>query len=199
MADETTRGEIPLRSLWSDQDSDDDTESSLTFETFETPMLEMPESPMIPKLVTPRGSLREIVRRESSYLLRAMGLSLISMKLDPDAQKPEVKKVLIQNSFWVAVARICIHLPPLAGTVVLFWLNLSGFFVGSQLSGPSDMSDDVKFQVLQFVAKAHELLIISSTGTVVFHTLRTQLFEGIGVPLGLIASGFNFSDPSFFW
>jgi hypothetical protein len=61
------------------------------------------------------------------------------------------------------------------------------------------MADDAKFQVLQFAAKAHELLIIASTASVVFHMLRSELLFGNGIPLGLLASGFSFSELSFFW
>src|SRR5271170_196838 len=178
MADATRGGENPLTDIWSGQGSYDGSEWSRVFDTFETPKLELPESLMIPKSEPLRGSGWGTVHRKISYLPRAIGLSLASMIFDPDANQPEVKKVVIQKSFWVALGRCCIHFPPLAVSVVIFWFNFSRYFVGAQLYGSTGVSDNVKFQILQFVAKAHELLIISSTGSIVFHVLRNQLFEG---------------------
>jgi hypothetical protein len=73
-----------------------------------------------------------------------------------------------------------------------------GLFIGSQISGPVSISDDIKLDLLQFIAKGHEILIVSSLGIVVFDTIRHQLLFGGGIPLGLVGSGFSFSQLGFF-
>jgi hypothetical protein len=150
-----------------------------------------------PKPKSTYTSVWATIRRKCSYLLRAMGLNIISLLLDCFGLENEEQKVVVQKSFWVALCRCWLHAPALGGTIVLFYLNFSSFYIGSQMSGPSSISDDIKFQMLQYAAKAHELFIIGSTGVLVFHLLRYQLLEGNGLPLGLIASGFSFSDPSY--
>jgi hypothetical protein len=139
----------------------------------------------------------KVFRRKINLFLRAIGLSIFSYFFAPE--EAEHKKVIIETSIWVALAQCSVHVLPLVGSIVLCWLNFSGFYVGAQLSGSSSMSDDVKFQMLQFAAKAHELFIIASVANIVFHVVRNELFWGNGIPLGLIASGFSFSELSFFW
>jgi hypothetical protein len=73
-----------------------------------------------------------------------------------------------------------------------------GLFIGFHLSGPVSIGDDIKLDLLQFIAKAHEILIVASLGIVVFNTIRHQLLFGGGVPLGLVGSGFSFSQLGFF-
>lgn len=140
-----------------------------------------------------------ITRRKISYLLRAVGLSVVSSVLEPGPFQVEEKKVIVETSIWVALARCCGHILPLAISVFLLSYNFTGSYIGAQLSGPAYISDSVKFQLLQFVAKAHELLILGSTANVIFHMLRNQLLWGSGIPLGLVASGFSFTELSFFW
>lgn len=135
----------------------------------------------------------------SSYFFHSIGLTIVSSLLNPNSSNVEEKKVIIISSIWVALARCCVHGLPLAVSIILFWLNFNGSFIGAQLSGPSGVDDDVKFQILQFAAKAHELLIVASTATVIFHMIRNELIFGSGIPLGLLASGFSFSELGFFW
>lgn len=139
------------------------------------------------------------VRRRSSYFFRSVGLTIIPSLIDPFSSNVEEKKVVINSSIWVALTRSCVHGLPLAISIILFWLNFNNSFIGAQLSGPSGVNDEVKFQILQFAAKAHELLIVASTATVIFHMIRNELVFGSGIPLGLLASGFSFSGLGFFW
>lgn len=48
--------------------------------------------------------------------------------------------------------------------------------------------------LLQIAAKVQELLIVGSVGSVIFHVLRSELVFGDGMPLGLLVSGFSFSQ-----
>jgi len=140
-----------------------------------------------------------IVGRKLSYLLRAIGLGSILTLFDPNPMDEEQKKVIVETSVWVALARCSVHILPIGISVFLLSYNFIGSYVGAQLSGPTNLSDEVKFQLLQFAAKIHELLIVASTGHVVFYMVRYQLLWGNGMPLGLIGSGFSFTDLSFFW
>ena len=82
---------------------------------------------------------------------------------------------------------------------MLFVFNFMGLFIGSRLSGPVSVSDDIKLDLFQFIAKAHEVFIVWSISIVVFDTIRHQLLFERGIPLGLIGSGFSFSQIGFFW
>lgn len=137
--------------------------------------------------------------QRSRYFLRSIGLGIISFKLTSRKHRHEGKKVVINISVWVALSRCGVHIAPLLATITLLWFNIHGFFIGASLAGPQSCSDDVKLALLQFAAKAHELLIIASTATAVFHVIRDQLLFGERVPLGLLSSGISFSQPGYFW
>lgn len=53
--------------------------------------------------------------------------------------------------------------------------------------------------MFRVLAKIHELLIVSSLSTIIFSVIRVQLLYGTGVPLGLLCSGFNFPQITYFW
>lgn len=132
-------------------------------------------------------------RTRFKHLLRGIGLGFFTAS-SPSATYQEEKKVVIEISKWVALVPCCVHILPVAASIILIWLNI----MGSQLTGPSSLSDDVKLH-LQFVAKAHELTIIASTASIVFSIVRYQLLFGSGIPLGLIGSGMSFAGFSYFW
>lgn len=39
-----------------------------------------------------------------------------------------------------------------------------------------------------------ELMIVSSIGSIIFHFIRSELLFGNGLPLGLVTSGWSFSQ-----
>ena len=82
--------------------------------------------------------------------------------------------------------------------VVLGFLNLKGFYIGSELPGPSGQ-DDAKFIGLQFAAKFHELLMNASLGAVFFSYIRHKIAVTDGVPFGALSAGFRFKEISFIW
>ncbi|KAF4422944.1 hypothetical protein CFRS1_v001076 [Colletotrichum fructicola] len=128
-------------------------------------------------------------------ILRAVGLGIVAF-IGED--KPEPPKVLISQSRAVAVSRCAIHILPTAVSLFLISFNLQGYFIGSELQGNKNQ-DDVKSGVLQLAAKIQELLIVSSLGTIIFHVLREELIFGDGLPLGLVVSGWQFTQLSYFW
>lgn len=123
-------------------------------------------------------------------LLRTLGLSIITFLGGND---PEPSKVLIDSSRKLALARCAVHIVPAFLSTALITLNLLGFFIGNELQGDQDQ-DDLKFGLLQVAAKLQELLIVASVGSVIFHILRSELVFGDGVTLGLLVSGFSFSQ-----
>ncbi|RSL54946.1 hypothetical protein CEP53_007258 [Fusarium sp. AF-6] len=110
----------------------------------------------------------------------------------------EPPKVLLQSSFWLALARCTIHIIPALVSIGLVILNCRGYFIGNELEGPMNQ-DDMKLGLLQVAAKVQELLIVASVGSVIFHILRSELVFGEGIPLGLLTSGWNFSQIQYFW
>lgn len=123
-------------------------------------------------------------------LLRTIGLGIATFV---GADRPEPPKELISNKRRLAIARCAIHILPACVSIVLVVINLVGYFIGSELQGLQGQ-DDIKLSVLQLAAKAQELLIVSSCGTIIFDLLRSELMFGNGLPLGLLVSGFNFSQ-----
>ncbi|RSL74071.1 hypothetical protein CEP51_011664 [Fusarium floridanum] len=102
------------------------------------------------------------------------------------------------SSFWLALARCTIHIIPALVSIGLVILNCRGYFIGNELEGPMNQ-DDMKLGLLQVAAKVQELLIVASVGSVIFHIIRSELVFGEGIPLGLLTSGWNFSQIQYFW
>lgn len=123
----------------------------------------------------------------------------------------EEEKELFTKSRWSALARCGVHILPALISIVLITLNLYGFYIGFELQGPRG-TDSVKLGVLQVTAKiqvrttttlvvgillttcGQELLIVASSSEIILHWVRWQLVYGDGLPLGLLGSGFTFSQ-----
>ncbi|XXH00741.1 hypothetical protein Hte_007091 [Hypoxylon texense] len=137
----------------------------------------------------------------SYHLLEALGLRLIAhipVLRDYFQLNDEIPKQIMRTSIPVAIARITIHIVPILVSTVLIAMNLKGFYLGRTLPGVL-ISNDITAAMLQVLAKIQELLIVSSLSTIIFSAIRVQLLYGAGVPLGLLSSGFNFSQITYFW
>ncbi|KAH7011116.1 hypothetical protein EDB80DRAFT_762470 [Ilyonectria destructans] len=145
-------------------------------------------------LIGSKISLSSIADRFRT-LLRTLSLSASTFRR---SRKDERPKVLLQSSPWLALARCTVHLTPAFVSISLVAINLVGLFLGSELQGPQDQ-DDLKMGLLQIAAKVQELLVVASVGAVIFHILRSELVFGEGVPLGLLVSGWNFSQLQYLW
>jgi hypothetical protein len=123
-------------------------------------------------------------KEKVGHLLRAIGAGALSSS-NPKQKWPlgEDKKVVISTSVWRALTQCCVHILPVSGSIVLFWLNFSGYYMGASLTPVTFLTNEIKLNLLQFLAKAHELLILASTATVVFCVLRHQLIFGNGLRL----------------
>ncbi|KAH6892453.1 hypothetical protein B0T10DRAFT_605187 [Thelonectria olida] len=130
-----------------------------------------------------------------STLLRSVGLGILT-HFSRDREEPP--KVLISTSWKQALARSAIHVLPASVSITLMAVNIQGYFIGSELQGHQNQ-DALKLGLLQVAAKTQELLIVSSLAAVIFHVLRAELMFGQGLPLGLVVSGWSFTQISYFW
>ncbi|UPK97982.1 hypothetical protein LCI18_008917 [Fusarium solani-melongenae] len=128
-------------------------------------------------------------------LLRTLGLKVLTFLGGND---PEPPKVLIDSSRRLSIARCAIHIIPAFLSIALIALNLMVFFIGHELQGPGGQ-DELKLGSLQVAAKLQELLIVASVDSVISHLIHSELVSGDGMTLGLLVSGFSFSQLSYFW
>jgi len=128
----------------------------------------------------------------------------------------EPPKIVLDRSFSLALIRCAVHFLPIACTAVLGYLNLTGYFVGDQINGgASARARDtlllqiaakvmVKSMLLNSSANAilipqQELCVVASLTSIVIDVVRQQALSKDGVPLGLLSSGFRFSQVSYLW
>ncbi|KAL9121068.1 MAG: hypothetical protein Q9187_002373 [Circinaria calcarea] len=134
--------------------------------------------------------------------LRAHGLEVLTLSVQQCWQRirrtREVPKPVLVNSKWAQICRFSFHLLPVLTSTALLVLNLHHFFVGRSLSGFIS-NDNINLALLQIAAKIQELLIVASLAMVVTQIVRDELMFGEGIPLGLLASAFSFSQLSYFW
>lgn len=114
-------------------------------------------SPQLPPVTaqTPKLSPSRARRaREWTIILRAFGVRLLSTwRSTLYGQDTEVKKIILDQSFRVALIRCSVHFLPISASVALTVLNLKGYFIGATFQGPSNLSDAVDTLFLQVAAK----------------------------------------------
>ncbi|KAL9598848.1 MAG: hypothetical protein Q9179_003773 [Wetmoreana sp. 5 TL-2023] len=110
----------------------------------------------------------------------------------------EEKKIAIANSQRLALGRCSIHILPISISALILILNLKQVFIGIDFSSLIH-SQTINLALLQTAAKLQELLIVASLATETFQLLRHELIHGDGLPLGLLAAGFDFTKLSYFW
>ncbi|MCJ1357082.1 MAG: hypothetical protein MMC33_007078 [Icmadophila ericetorum] len=101
----------------------------------------------------------------------------------------EPKKVAIQYSQWAAGLKSLIHLIPLGVAILEIVRNWQGRYIGATFDLQS---------YYQFAAKAHEILIQASLGTVLLSFILRGL-AGKGLPFGALLSGLQFTQVSYMW
>lgn len=104
----------------------------------------------------------------------------------------EPRKVAINGSKWSAILHCLPHTIPLTVTITILCLNFFGVYW--QDLGHSDQSPIL--QALQYVAKAHELMIVASLTVIVVHRIQSSLNSSQGVPFGFLTAGFRLTEPS---
>ena len=134
--------------------------------------------------------------------LRSFGLEIISVLIRARIKSPsgEPKKPILRKSRWLALSRCAVHILPIIVSIGLVILNLLHIYIGDHIRGDIfTNSDNTNLAMLQVTAKIQELLVVGSTGNIVFHIIRNELIDGDGLPLGLIGAGLQFSGLSFLW
>ncbi len=110
----------------------------------------------------------------------------------------EVKHVAIRKSRTIAFFIALLHFLPRSGAVTLVWLICRVYYIGHELAG-SIGQDNLRLLSLQFAAKVHELLMITSLSAVVFTIIQAFLVFGDGVPLGALSAGMQVNHVAFLW
>ncbi|KAL8920370.1 MAG: hypothetical protein Q9172_004537 [Xanthocarpia lactea] len=133
--------------------------------------------------------------------LRNIGLAIVIdiwahvRKRSPQQEK---KKVVINQSLKLALARCSVHIIPVLVSITILIVNTKQVFIGIDFDS-NIKSVTVNLALLQTAAKLQELLIVASLATVAFQLLRHELMHGDGLPLGLLAAGIDFTRLSYFW
>lgn len=101
----------------------------------------------------------------------------------------------------VALLALLMDLLPVAATAAITYYVNTDYYVGVHLSGDGadDNSDALKLLGLQFAAKFHELLMISTLANVIFTIVRYELAQGNGIALAAISAGLSVPRVSFLW
>lgn len=103
----------------------------------------------------------------------------------------EPRKVVLQRgfTFW-AFRKYMIHLAALSVTWAVVTNNIRNAYAWDQ--GKLKLFTDTKaLNALQFAAKLHEIVIVGSLSSIVLHHVRRKLMNAEGIPLGLLASGYQ--------
>ncbi|KAF2802492.1 uncharacterized protein BDZ99DRAFT_576859 [Mytilinidion resinicola] len=99
----------------------------------------------------------------------------------------EKPKVALVKSVWIALWRCGIHLLAIAVTMCLVALYARKIY-------PTDYGGRNQAIILngfQFVAKAHELILLASLSNIVLDEIRRRLSRTRGVPFSLLTSGYQ--------
>lgn len=86
---------------------------------------------------------------------------------------------MIRKNRLSALLRALIHLIPVAASIALIVLNIHGCYLGAKI-------DDVS--LIQFAAKAHEILIQASLTFIITNGIASQLVSREGLPFGTVFS-----------
>ncbi|KAI4234521.1 MAG: hypothetical protein L6R40_006726 [Gallowayella cf. fulva] len=133
--------------------------------------------------------------------LRNIGLAIVNdlvAHIRNGVSQVEKKKIVINRSLTLALARCSVHIIPVLVSITLLIVNTKQVFIGIDFNS-NIKSVTVNLALLQTAAKLQELLIVASLATVAFQLLRHELIHGDGLPLGLLAAGFDFTRLSYFW
>lgn len=103
----------------------------------------------------------------------------------------EKPKVAMYHDRGVALIQSVVHLVPLAVVVAFMVLNIRSWYWG-------DPSTTV-LTALQFAAKALEIMMQTSLGTILMSIVRHQLLGDRGLPLGSFLGPYSIADISYLW
>lgn len=129
---------------------------------------------------------------ETGLFLRSIGLGIVVTTFQGfftnNFSEPE--QVAIRQNRVTALLRALIHALPLGLAIFEIFINWKGLYVGALFD---------KQNYLQFVAKAHEILIQASTATIMLSYTRYQISASNGIPFGAVLGAFQFLQVSYLW
>ena len=138
---------------------------------------------------------RRLIRRRTQLKVlwltfcRTFRLTVLASNWLP-ADEPEHPKIALRQDRTVAAIRAAVHLVPLGGAIVVVALNLMGYYYGDANAWVS---------ILQFVAKAHEMLMQVSIAFEVWSFMRRTPMSQHQVPFGALFAGPQVSDICYLW
>ncbi|KAL8835187.1 MAG: hypothetical protein Q9170_003433 [Blastenia crenularia] len=126
-------------------------------------------------------------------LVRAFRLGLLShalrsLRYPTGRGLHEPTKIAINRSRFLALIRNLVHVIPFGFALFEIILNWNVYYVGTKPYGTA---------VYQIIAKAHEILIQASIGSIMFSAIRREL--GHGLPFGFLFSGLQVTQVSYLW
>ncbi len=107
----------------------------------------------------------------------------------------EPTKIAISNRRRDALIASLVQIVPLSVTIPVLCLSLYNVY-WDDLGSPHQ---EMILQGWQFAAKGHEILIVASLSALVLHKIRYELCVSDGVPLGLVAAGYQLSSVAYLW
>lgn len=131
-------------------------------------------------------------------LKKNLGITILNTQGKGKATKAEEPKVAIEKDRLIALSGLLVHIVPVGGCIALLYINFAGYYIGSELQGYKNQ-DSAKVNALQFVAKLHEVTMMSSLTVIIFTMLRRKLASDTQVPLGALFSGFEFANVQYLW
>lgn len=120
--------------------------------------------------------------------LRAIGLQIVAASSFARATT-EPTKVAIERNRTAAAIRSLVHVVPFVGAVALLTLNFNGLMVQHARW----------YAILQYIAKAHEILMQASITAVFMMYLRRLLVLDHPTPFGALVSGLSITKIGYLW
>ena len=102
----------------------------------------------------------------------------------------EQAKIVLSRKIWAGSALI--HLFALGTTIAVVQLSFRNVYWYDEGGFPAGLPEDDVLNLLQFVAKIHEILIVASVSSMTIHIVRRRLL-GKGIPFGLFTSAYDVS------
>ena len=129
---------------------------------------------------------------ETGLFLRSIGLGILVTTFQGFFTNNflEPEQVAIRQNRVTALLRALIHALPLGLAIFEIVINWKGLYVGAIFD---------KQNYLQFVAKAHEILIQASIATIMLSYTRYQISSSNGIPFGAVLGAFQFLQVSYLW
>ena len=129
----------------------------------------------------------------ASLLQRSRPIAQPPEAASNEKSEEEPQKPVIDDRRWVALLCCLPHLVPLLVTIVILVLNGARFY-WQEIGKPGQ---SFVLQGLQYVTKAHELMMAASRSAIVIHRLQFDLTTSKGAPLGFLGAGYQPSEPTF--